>query len=76
MTGVDTIRDQISWYVRCLKDVQDGRVVRGLSEAKAGYDAALDSLAAAAESRDLRPVVRIRADRSRPCRGCVPWDQE
>jgi hypothetical protein len=34
--------DRVDWYVRCLEDVQDGRgrVVRGLGEAKAGYDSA------------------------------------
>ena len=30
------------WYRRCLEDVADRRVVRGLAEAKAGYDNALD----------------------------------
>ena len=35
------------WYRRCLEDVQDGRVVRGLGEAKAGYDAALAAISSA-----------------------------
>jgi hypothetical protein len=34
------------WYIRCLEDVQDRRPVRGLAEAKAGYDSARDALAA------------------------------
>jgi hypothetical protein len=41
--------DCASWYVRCLEDVQDRRPVRGLAEAKAGYDAARDKVAALAE---------------------------
>lgn len=27
------------WYIRCLEDIQDGRVVRGLDEAKSGWEA-------------------------------------
>lgn len=48
-TQQDALRDvlaSLDWYRRCLEDVQDGRVVRGLAEAKAGYDSALADLAA------------------------------
>lgn len=38
--------DRIEWYRRCLEDIQDGRVVRGLAEAKAGYDSAMAELKA------------------------------
>lgn len=31
------------WYRRCLEDVIDRRVVRGLDEARAGYDSAFDT---------------------------------
>lgn len=34
--------DAADWYRRCLEDVNDRRPVRGLGEAKAGYDAALE----------------------------------
>lgn len=36
--------DQIDWYRRCLEDVADRRPVRGLDEAKAGYDVAMHRL--------------------------------
>lgn len=36
--------DQMDWYRRCLEDVQDRKPVRGLGEAKAGYDRARDEL--------------------------------
>lgn len=36
--------DQINWYVACLEDVSARKVVRGLAEAEAGYDAALDDV--------------------------------
>lgn len=36
--------DMIDWYRRCLEDVQDGKPVRGLDEAKHGYDAAMEFL--------------------------------
>lgn len=42
--------DRIDWYRRCLEDITDGRVVRGLAEAKAGYDSALADLRAVASS--------------------------
>lgn len=32
--------DVMDWYRRCLEDLQDGRAVRNLDEAKAGYDSA------------------------------------
>lgn len=32
--------DWIEWYVYCLESIQQRMVVRGLAEAKAGYDAA------------------------------------
>lgn len=32
------------WYRRCLEDIQDGRPVRGLAEAKASYQISLDLL--------------------------------
>ncbi len=35
------------WYRRCLEDVQDRKVVRGLAEAKAGYDSTLAAARAA-----------------------------
>jgi hypothetical protein len=38
--------ERLDWYRRCLEDVQDRRVVRGLAEAKAGYDSALSQLRA------------------------------
>lgn len=41
--------DCADWYRRCLEDVHDRRVVRGLGEAKAGYDNALRRLASALE---------------------------
>lgn len=44
MSDAADVVDRIDWYVRCLEDVQDGRVVRGLAEAKAGYDSARDEL--------------------------------
>lgn len=34
--------DWIDWYRRCLEGIQDKQVVRGLAEAKAGYDAAYE----------------------------------
>ena len=40
--------ERVEWYRRCLEDLQDGRVVRGLAEAKAGYDSAMDELRALA----------------------------
>ena len=42
--SVEELLDVIDWYRRCLEDVQDGRVVRGLGEAKLGYDSAMDEL--------------------------------
>jgi len=36
--------DMMDWYRRCLEDVLDGRPVRNLDEAKAGYDKARDEL--------------------------------
>lgn len=36
--------DAADWYRRCLEDVIDRRTVRGLAEAKAGYDSALDAV--------------------------------
>lgn len=38
--------DQLDWYRRCLEDVQDGRVVRGLYEAKVGAHRAMIRLQA------------------------------
>ena len=32
--------DWIDWYRRNLEGIQDGHIVRGLAESKAGYDAA------------------------------------
>jgi len=48
----ERLRDALEatdWYVRCLEDIQDGRVVRGLAEAKAGYDSARDAALAREE---------------------------
>lgn len=36
--------DAIDWYRRCLEDIQDGRPVTGLREAKLSYDKAVESL--------------------------------
>jgi hypothetical protein len=36
-----------SWYIRCLEDAVTRKPVRGLAEAKAGYDSARAALAAA-----------------------------
>lgn len=36
--------DRIDWYRRCLEGIQDRQVVRGLAEAKAGYDSAMNEL--------------------------------
>ena len=36
--------DMIEWYRRCLEDVMRHRPVRGLDEAKAGYDTAMAKL--------------------------------
>lgn len=36
--------DMIDWYRRCLEDVQDGRPVRNLAEAKRGYDRGYEHL--------------------------------
>jgi hypothetical protein len=36
--------DRIEWYRRCLEDVMAGRAVRGLAEAKAGYESAIAEL--------------------------------
>jgi hypothetical protein len=44
MTPAEQIRAQVEWYVQCLKDVQAGKVVRGLGEAEAGYHSALAAL--------------------------------
>lgn len=44
---------EIDWYRRCLEDLQDRRPVRGLAEAKAGYDHGFDVLA--------REVERLQA---------------
>jgi hypothetical protein len=43
-------QDCASWYIRCLEDVQDRRPVRGLAEAKAGYDSARAALAGGARA--------------------------
>jgi hypothetical protein len=43
-TSFSEALSMVDWYVRCLEDVQDGRVVRGLAEAKAGYDSAMTTL--------------------------------
>lgn len=34
--------DWIDWYVTCLQDVLDKKVVRGLAEAEAGYLSAIN----------------------------------
>ena len=34
--------DRVNWYVACLEDVIARKVVRGLAEAEAGFDAAID----------------------------------
>jgi hypothetical protein len=36
--------DGADWYIRCLEDIQDGRPVRGLAEAKAYYGSTRDAL--------------------------------
>lgn len=46
--------DQVVWYARCLEDVQDRRPVRGLDEAKAGYDAGLRTLRAHIAALDAK----------------------
>ena len=49
-TETAALISQIDWYRRCLEDMQDGKVVRGLGEAKAGYDSAVDALSVALEA--------------------------
>ncbi len=39
----------VGWYRRCLEGVEAGKIVRGLGEAKAGYESALAALAASPE---------------------------
>jgi len=50
--------ERIDWYRRCLEGVQDGHVVRGLAEAKAGYDSAMDELRADVSSLAEREHLR------------------
>jgi phage terminase Nu1 subunit (DNA packaging protein) len=38
------LADAADWYRRCLQDVLDGRVVRGLDESKAEFESALADL--------------------------------
>jgi hypothetical protein len=38
--------DWIAWYVECLENVKDGVAVRGLAEAGAGYERAMEWLRA------------------------------
>jgi hypothetical protein len=38
-------KEAADWYIECLQDVLDRKVVRGLGEARAGYEALRDSLA-------------------------------
>lgn len=40
----DRALDAIDWYRRCLEEIEDGRSVTGLREAKLGYDAAMEWL--------------------------------
>lgn len=44
IVAAECYEDAADWYCRCLEDVQDRRPVRGLAEAKAGFDSARDEL--------------------------------
>jgi hypothetical protein len=63
MTPAEQIRAQVEWYVQCLKDVQAGKVVRGLGEAEAGYHSALAALAALEAEHAEAQAQRIDAER-------------
>ncbi|MBA2742511.1 MAG: hypothetical protein H0U46_10920 [Actinobacteria bacterium] len=40
---MEALLDQANWYVQCLKDRIAGKPVRGLAEAEAGFDSALNT---------------------------------
>lgn len=54
--SVEAALDRIDWYRRCLEDIQDGRSVRGLTEAKLGYDSAIDELRSFSAALGDRPA--------------------
>lgn len=47
----ERLREAAEWYVRCLRDVIAGKPVRGLDEARAGFEAALSRPAAEGKER-------------------------
>ena len=59
--------DRIDWYRRCLEDLHDGRVVRGLDEAKTGYDSAMEEL------RDLAAQLAEREREIEELRKALEW---
>jgi hypothetical protein len=51
----DRLAEAAKWYVQCLEDVRAGKVVRGLSEAEAGFRAALAGVPGEASQEAIDP---------------------